>query len=333
VPGIRGLIACNDKYTLRLVQGLDALVLAGITLLGEIQITEDLVLRDPSLVQFAAAVNSEKSLKVLLQKSATELKAQPPRGPAVTTAQTFRDILRPKGTNTKIDALTIAALVHTNGPNKLGEGRKRLTALDFLLKYIADNEHDRTNGFSVDSPSYDGRTPLWHACALGHWAAAQRLHAARADFLAAQSGVKCPVVAGPLAKNGADFATEIVGKLEREPGRSWLSVVAGGVLWGENLQPASAESGGQRLSKRLANRAPPGVEEKLMAAEGIQNPDVIVEGQEEPAGVKGRKEAEAPAERIVCGWANCAADEALGRCERCHVIFSAGHINDHNCPR
>jgi hypothetical protein len=334
-PGIRGLIACNDRRTLKLIQGIDCLVLGGITLIGKLQITEDLLLTDPSLVQFAAAVNSEKSLKVLLDKSKLQLRSQPPHAPAIITSQSFEQILRPIGTNTKLDVLTLAALVHKEGPNKLGDskkGKERRTSLEFLLKYIIDNEEDRTNDFQIDFHSYDGHTPLWHACARAQWEAVKKLHAANADFLAEQKSGNCPAIEGLLGPLGVEFAQSVLATIEQKPGVSVLSYICRDVHWGDDLRPTDADHG-DRLYRKLDGKVSATLLNILIEAAAVEDKGVFVVPPQVETG-RDAEPAPVPKEPVpkVCSLPGCESPESLQRCETCREVFCEEHLDDHDCP-
>jgi hypothetical protein len=342
VSGIRSLIGGNDSFSLEKFPSLDTLVLGSITLIGKFQLSETLLITDPSFVQFAAAINSEKSLGVLLEKSKGTLRFQPQNGREIVTQLDFTEVLRPKGSNTKLDALTLAALVHADGLKKIANSKpqdKRQTSLIFLLDYIKSNSENRTAGFSFDFTSYGGHTPLWQACHNGQWEAVKVLVEAGASFFAKQDTGYCPVIEGLIGVNGLHFAQHILTDIKIN-GLDVFTYIARDVGWTDKTLLPTEPSGDGKIPEGRLNQ-------KLKAA----RPDVgdtliellIQRGESRDGGVivtpatgtdpVGSVAVPKPegGETAKCGYEDCGSGEGLEKCRGCGHVFCGDHLDDHGC--
>jgi hypothetical protein len=340
VPGLRGLIAANDTLTLDGTPDLNLIVLGQITLIGSIKVNETLTLQDPSLEQYAAAINSEQSLEVLFSKSVNILRHQPPTGREIETKLSFEEVLRPSGTNTKLDVLTLAVLVHSEGRAKLdGPGEKKgKTALEFILKYIKDSPGGRTDGFKVDFLGYDGHTALWHACTKGHWDAVKKLLEAGASFFAKQKNGYCPILQGLLGEKAAEFIKMILTPLEHGSGTTWLVYIARDVIWSDDLQPTERQSSETPNSDLLRDklvkagiRLPDDILNRVFEASNVPQPGLRVERPDVISKTPPPAAQVPPQLPSQCVEDGCLNTENLEKCDACGKQFCGDHIGSHPC--
>jgi hypothetical protein len=349
IAGIRSLIACNDDYTLSQFPNLNVLVVAGITFHGKIPINDTLTLSDPSMEQYAAAINSDKSLEVLFSMSTEELPFDSSTGSRIVSKRSFTDIMRPMGTNTKMDVLTLAALVHDEGKAKIAKEsagkrppkKESLTSLEFILKYIKSQSGDRTAGFTIDFESYDFHTPLWHACRNGKWEAVKKLFEAGANFFKVQKNARCPVLQGLSGTDGADFIENVLKPLPYDGG-DLFTYVAKTLQWTKDLvpvlpdTPAASESDtlGQILTDRPRKAGILGTVIEILLgkkAEGTRT-GVLVENPAAKAKTPPPPKHDVPVGRPDrCFIVSCEDHDELDQCPACKKWFCPDHIKE-ECP-